>query len=62
MEPQCNTKGNELLERGRGFYDGKYKAHFDNLLGSLTDWFTAFGDDPLNQRYVSFRQDLLMRY
>ena len=52
LEPQCNNQGNELLERGRSFYEGKYKSHFDNLLGSLTDWFTAFGDDPLNQRYV----------
>ena len=52
LEPQCNNQGNELLERGRSFYEGKYKGHFDNLLGSLTDWFTAFGDDPLNQRYV----------
>ncbi|TFY64828.1 hypothetical protein EVJ58_g2365 [Rhodofomes roseus] len=51
LEPQCNNQGNELLDRGRAFYDGKYKAHFDNLLGSLTDWFTAFGDDPLNQRF-----------
>ncbi|KZT70697.1 hypothetical protein DAEQUDRAFT_667430 [Daedalea quercina L-15889] len=51
LEPQCNNQANELLDRGRGFYDGKYKAHFDNLLGSLTDWFTAFGDDPLNQRF-----------
>ncbi|CCM06183.1 uncharacterized protein FIBRA_08425 [Fibroporia radiculosa] len=51
LEPQCNNEANKLMESGRRFYDGKYKGHFDALFSSMTDWFTAFGDDPLNQRF-----------
>ncbi|PCH41878.1 hypothetical protein WOLCODRAFT_137602 [Wolfiporia cocos MD-104 SS10] len=51
LEPQCNDEANRLMDRGRGFYDGRYQQHFQNLFNSLTDWFTALGDDPLNQRF-----------
>ncbi|KZT00359.1 uncharacterized protein LAESUDRAFT_732384 [Laetiporus sulphureus 93-53] len=51
LEPQCNDEANQLMDTGRQFYDGKYQGHFNNLFSSLTDWFTAFGEDPLNQRF-----------
>lgn len=51
LEPQCNDEANKLQESGRRFYEGKYQDHFNNLFSSITDWFTAFGDDPLNQRF-----------
>lgn len=31
LEPHCNTEGREIRENGRGFYDDKYRDHFDNL-------------------------------
>ncbi|KAI0077531.1 hypothetical protein K474DRAFT_1661627 [Panus rudis PR-1116 ss-1] len=51
LEPDCNNEANRLKESGRHFYDDKYKSHFDNLFQSATDWFRAFGDDPLNRRF-----------
>ena len=52
LKDECNEEAAQLRKSGQVFFEDKYKGHFDNLLGSLTDWFTAFGDDPLNQRYV----------
>ncbi|KIM39008.1 hypothetical protein M413DRAFT_447366 [Hebeloma cylindrosporum] len=51
LEPDCNTQANQLRERGRGFYDEKYKSHFDNLFNSVGDWFKAMGQDPTNKRF-----------
>ncbi|OCH91664.1 hypothetical protein OBBRIDRAFT_834003 [Obba rivulosa] len=51
LDDQCNEQARQLLENGRKFYDDKYKSHFDNLFNSITDWFAAFGADPLNRRW-----------
>ncbi|EMD37684.1 hypothetical protein CERSUDRAFT_105609 [Gelatoporia subvermispora B] len=53
LDDQCNEQANTLRDNGRQFYDGKYKGHFDNLFNSITDWFSAFGSDPLNRRWGS---------
>ncbi|EPQ50351.1 hypothetical protein GLOTRDRAFT_141540 [Gloeophyllum trabeum ATCC 11539] len=51
IEPQCNREGNEVKDSGRRFYDDKYKGHFDNLFNTISGWFRAMGDDPLNKRF-----------
>jgi len=51
LQPQCNSDGNALRDRGRQFYDGKYRGHFDALFSAVGDFFKAMGDDPLNARF-----------
>ncbi|KII83317.1 hypothetical protein PLICRDRAFT_180576 [Plicaturopsis crispa FD-325 SS-3] len=51
LEPQCNSQGRDLRESGRQFYEGTYKAHFDNLFESVGAWFGAMGEDKLNRRF-----------
>jgi Family of unknown function (DUF5923)/Hsp70 protein len=51
LEPDCNTRGNQIRDSGRQFYDGKYKKHFDNLFSSVGDWFKAMGEDPTNKHF-----------
>lgn len=51
IEPACNSRARELRDNGRVFYDDKYKGHFDNLFSSVSSWFRAMGDDPLNKRF-----------
>ncbi|CAE7147721.1 unnamed protein product [Rhizoctonia solani] len=51
LQPQCNSRGEEIREEGHRFFDHKYKAHKDNLFDSIQRWFTAMGDDPLNKRF-----------
>ncbi|PPQ71059.1 hypothetical protein CVT26_011461 [Gymnopilus dilepis] len=51
LEPDCNNHANRLREIGRQFYDEKYKNHFDNLFNSISGWFKAMGDDPLNKQF-----------
>ena len=46
LDDQSTQRGREIKEHGRQFYDGKYKAHFDNLFSSAGDWFRAFGNIP----------------
>ncbi|KAG5220001.1 hypothetical protein IMY05_C4702000500 [Salix suchowensis] len=36
-------------------YMRKYKGHFDNLFGTVGDWFKAMGDDPLNKSEGSLK-------
>ena len=52
LDEQSSERARELRENGRQFYDGKYKPHFDNLFNTVQDWFKAWADDSLNQRYV----------
>ncbi|KAG8738026.1 hypothetical protein FRC10_007389 [Ceratobasidium sp. 414] len=51
LQPQCNSRGDEVREEGRSFFDEKYKGHKDNLFDSIQTFFTAMGDDPLNKRF-----------
>lgn len=56
IEPDCNNQANHLRERGREFYDQKYKSEFDNLFNSVGEWFKAMGQDPV--RTYSFSLDV----
>lgn len=51
LDDAANSEGNRLRDTGRQFYDGKYKTHFDAVFGAIGDFFTAMGDDPVNQRF-----------
>ncbi|KAG5640527.1 hypothetical protein DXG03_008215 [Asterophora parasitica] len=51
LEPGCNEQANHLRDSGRRFYDVKYKGEFDNLFNSISGWFGAMGDDPVNVRF-----------
>lgn len=51
LEDACNDRANQLRDTGRQYYDDKYKNHFNNLFNSAGDWFTAWGNDPLNRRF-----------
>jgi hypothetical protein len=51
LEPDCSSHGNQIRDSGCKFYDGKYKAHFDNLFSSIGDWFGAMGKGPTNKRF-----------
>jgi gas vesicle protein len=53
LSPQCNNRGNELIDKGHAFFHEKYKGHLDNLFDSVSQWFNAWADDPLNQRFSS---------
>jgi hypothetical protein len=44
----CNTRGNQIRNSGRRFYDGKYKSHFDNLFQFV---FKAMDEDPTNKLF-----------
>ncbi|KAH9925978.1 uncharacterized protein B0H18DRAFT_1085153 [Fomitopsis serialis] len=35
LEPQCNSQGNDLLERGRGFYEGNFGTDWARLTKDL---------------------------
>ena len=63
LKPQYYTKGTELKESGRKFYDHKYNMHLDNLFNTVWDWFKGMGDDKLNQGlgedWASLTRDLL---
>lgn len=51
LQPQCNSRGDEIREEGHQFFDDKYKAHKDHLFDTIQAWFNAMGDDPLNKRF-----------
>lgn len=50
LEDECDKEGSELVESGRQFFEEKYKGHFEHFFDEVQVWFTAFADDPLNQR------------
>ncbi|KAJ6451660.1 hypothetical protein C8R47DRAFT_300002 [Mycena vitilis] len=51
VEPACNTRAKELRESGRGFYEDKYKGHFDALGDAVGNWFRSMASDPLNKTF-----------
>ncbi|KAJ7651060.1 hypothetical protein FB45DRAFT_30202 [Roridomyces roridus] len=51
-EPACNTRGRELRDSGRVFYDDKYKGHFDRFADAGAAWFQSMANDPLNQTFA----------
>ncbi|KAG8905215.1 hypothetical protein FRB99_000484 [Tulasnella sp. 403] len=53
LSPQCSNRANELIDTGGAFFDDKYKVHKDNLFDQVSAWFSAWADDPLNQRFSS---------
>ena len=52
LDDQCDERGSQLRETGKQFYDDKYKVHFDNLFNSVSAWFGAWAEDPLNKQFV----------
>ncbi|KAG9010125.1 hypothetical protein FRB94_004366 [Tulasnella sp. JGI-2019a] len=53
LSPQCNTRGNELIDSGHAYFDEKYRGHLDNVFDSVSAWFGAWAEDPLNSRFSS---------
>ncbi|KAF8528371.1 hypothetical protein BU17DRAFT_73458 [Hysterangium stoloniferum] len=51
VDAQCNKDGNAIREKGRQFFDQKYKKYFDELFDSVSHWFTNLKNDPLNERF-----------
>jgi hypothetical protein len=51
LSPNCNTRANELRDSGHKFFDEKYKGHKDTLFDEVQKWFSAWGTDPLNNRF-----------
>ncbi|KAL5532100.1 hypothetical protein ACEPAF_5664 [Sanghuangporus sanghuang] len=51
LQPQCNDGARKLQDSGRRFYDEKYKSHFDAVFDAIGSFFSAMGDDPLNQHF-----------
>ncbi|KAL9715568.1 hypothetical protein Ac2012v2_000009 [Leucoagaricus gongylophorus] len=47
LDESCSRHGSELRESGRQFYDTKYRKQFDDLIGSVSSWFKAMGEDPV---------------
>ncbi|KZW03262.1 hypothetical protein EXIGLDRAFT_759133 [Exidia glandulosa HHB12029] len=51
LQPQFNNEAHAIRDDSHRFFDEKYKGHKDALLDSVSAWFKAFGDDPLNKRF-----------
>ncbi|KAJ7495133.1 hypothetical protein FB451DRAFT_1477676 [Mycena latifolia] len=51
IEPACGSRAQELQDQGRGFYQDKYKGHFDNLFDATATWFKSIAADPLNKQF-----------
>lgn len=51
LDDECNREAEELQEKGKQFFEHKYKGHFDNFGNSVQRFFVAMGDDPLNVRF-----------
>ncbi|KAF7353927.1 hypothetical protein MVEN_01078900 [Mycena venus] len=62
-EEASTTRARELRDMGRGFYDEKYKGHFDAVIDAASAWFKSIADDPLNkalaQDFARFTRDFL---
>ncbi|KAF8632724.1 hypothetical protein AX15_001721 [Amanita polypyramis BW_CC] len=51
LEEACNKEAEQLRNSGREYYDVKYKDHFSHLFNSISTWFKAMGEDPLNKTF-----------
>ncbi|KAJ7462398.1 hypothetical protein FB451DRAFT_1495522 [Mycena latifolia] len=49
IEPACTSRARELQDQGRGFYQDKYKAHFDNLFDAAATHSVTDGLNPLRR-------------
>ncbi|KAI9637351.1 uncharacterized protein MKK02DRAFT_36365 [Dioszegia hungarica] len=50
LEDEADKEGRQLQEGGKEFFDDKYKKSQETLFEELQRFFTAFAEDPLNQR------------
>jgi len=50
LEDESDREGQKLVDSGKYFFQDKYRGHYEKLSDELQLWFTAFGEDPLNQR------------
>lgn len=44
LQPDSDTRANQLKEDGRVYWNDKYKSHFDNVFNQVGKFFTAMGD------------------
>lgn len=51
LDDDSTKEGERLRDDGRQYFDHKYKPHFKTLGNEISHFFTAMGDDPLNQRF-----------
>ncbi|EJD40905.1 hypothetical protein AURDEDRAFT_153456 [Auricularia subglabra TFB-10046 SS5] len=51
LQPQCNSEWRTIRDDSHRFFDEKYKGHKDALFDTVSTWFKAFGEDPLNKRF-----------
>ncbi|KAJ7061465.1 hypothetical protein C8F01DRAFT_1369002 [Mycena amicta] len=62
-EPASSTRACELRDKGRAFYDEKYKAQFDAVADAAVAWFRSMAADPLNKTlaedFARLTRDLL---
>jgi hypothetical protein len=50
LEDDADKEGRALLDSGEKFFTEKYKGHQERFFDEVQLWFTAFAEDPLNQR------------
>lgn len=67
MKESSDREGRRITETGKRFFDpkeGRYAAHKDALFDAITNFFTAYADDPLNTQLgvdvKKLTKDLLM--
>lgn len=51
LDDESTREGEKIRDDGRQYFEHKYKGHFENLGNQTQTFFTAMGDDPLNQRF-----------
>lgn len=50
LQDQSTEDGKQIREKGRKFWDHKYKGHRQDLLDSIEEFAYAYNDDPLNKQ------------
>jgi hypothetical protein len=50
LEDESDKEGRQLYDSGKGFFTDKYKGHQERFFDEVTQWATAFNEDPLNLR------------
>ncbi|ORY35471.1 hypothetical protein BCR39DRAFT_460742 [Naematelia encephala] len=50
LEDEATREGQELRDSGKGYFQDKYRGHWENFADQVQLWTTAMADDPLNKR------------
>lgn len=51
LDDSCDQQGQQLVNQGKNFFQGKYKGHWDNLFDQLSSWLKEFDQDELNHQF-----------